>query len=847
MQVRGRCRCGGDAGAGEMQVRGRCRCGGDAGAGEMQVRGRCRCGGDAGAGEMQVQGRCRCGGDAGAGEMQAVAAHRGMTVRVSALPLVGMGAPYHRHGIPTIGPAKTMPSGGFIYMDGKQLANDVAAGLLDLTLQQVCTVLPLVTTPHCFPPHRIQPLQWQAMKRWVEAQSSTTGAIVAVGDVFPLALACLASHHATTLPATAAPSTAPAASRPAALPFAFMGTAKSEFYIRADHARLLPSQATTFGSELDIDVPPSLPLSPPSSPPSSLTPPPSLTPLSLCILTPLSLCILTPLSLCILTPLSLCILTPLSLCILTPLSLCILTPLSLCILTPLSLCILTPLSLCILTPLSLCILTPLSLCILTPLSLCILTPLSLCILTPLSLCILTPLSLCILTPLSLCILTPLSLGGGTEGECTTRGSDGSWRMHAAARLTVQVGNQDASYGRPSVFLHHPPTPSPTVRLSPARLAAVRDRLTAQVLAQNMLLEEASPSASSSSSPGTVQDGSEAGLFRRGKVAYLGNPMMDHMAPSPHLHTFIRTHLRAWLHHRTTRDAHSEGGAHTTAPNGAPPGDAACQSSSSSSSPFRHVFAILPGSRPPEVAGKLCVDAIFCQPWTLFYLHECPSATSSMSICWLPLSPSRPTSEGAGGGAEAGWVELDGEGLLQGLVLILPEREEEEEAHGNSRAWRGENRAVVALGGAQEEGKGGGSIAAGGSSGGAASSGVGSTGGVRAVVVVVRGGFAECAHEAHGALAMAGTATEQMVGLGKPVFIIPGKGPQFTAVFAEAQTRLLGKSVILSSSPEELGAAAAATMADAALLQEIAANGRIRMGGPGGARRIATAVLDALLW
>ncbi|CAI5989669.1 unnamed protein product [Closterium sp. NIES-65] len=571
--------------------------------------------------------------------MQAVAAHRGMTVRVSALPLVGMGAPYHRHGIPTIGPAKTMPSGGFIYMDGKQLANDVAAGLLDLTLQQ-----------------------WQAMKRWVEAQSSTTGAIVAVGDVFPLALACLASHHATTLPATAAPSTAPAASRPAALPFAFMGTAKSEFYIRADHARLLPSQATTF-----------------------------------------------------------------------------------------------------------------------------------------------------------------------------------------ARLTVQVGNQDASYGRPSVFLHHPPTPSPTVRLSPARLAAVRDRLTAQVLAQNMLLEEASPSASSSSSPGTVQDGSEAGLFRRGKVAYLGNPMMDHMAPSPHLHTFIRTHLRAWLHHRTTRDAHSEGGAHTTAPNGAPPGDAACQSSSSSSSPFRHVFAILPGSRPPEVAGKLCVDAIFCQPWTLFYLHECPSATSSMSICWLPLSPSRPTSEGAGGGAEAGWVELDGEGLLQGLVLILPEREEEEEAHGNSRAWRGENRAVVALGGAQEEGKGGGSIAAGGSSGGAASSGVGSTGGVRAVVVVVRGGFAECAHEAHGALAMAGTATEQMVGLGKPVFIIPGKGPQFTAVFAEAQTRLLGKSVILSSSPEELGAAAAATMADAALLQEIAANGRIRMGGPGGARRIATAVLDALLW
>ncbi|CAI5466817.1 unnamed protein product [Closterium sp. Yama58-4] len=86
-----------------------------------------------------------------------------------------------------------------------------------------------------------------------------------------------------------------------------------------------------------------------------------------------------------------------------------------------------------------------------------------------------------------------------------------------------------------------------------------------------------------------------------------------------------------------------------------------------------------------------------------------------------------------------------------------------------------------------------------------------------------------------------------VGLGKPVFILPGKGPQFTAHFAEAQTRLLGKSVVLLNSPEELGATAAATMADARALQKIAANGRIRMGGPGGAKRIATAVLDALLW
>lgn len=33
-----------------------------------------------------------------------------------------------------------------------------------------------------------------------------------------------------------------------------------------------------------------------------------------------------------------------------------------------------------------------------------------------------------------------------------------------------------------------------------------------------------------------------------------------------------------------------------------------------------------------------------------------------------------------------------------------------------------------------------------------------------------------------------------VGQGKPVFTIPGRGPQFTAAFAEAQSRLLGESV-----------------------------------------------------
>ena len=44
------------------------------------------------------------------------------------------------------------------------------------------------------------------------------------------------------------------------------------------------------------------------------------------------------------------------------------------------------------------------------------------------------------------------------------------------------------------------------------------------------------------------------------------------------------------------------------------------------------------------------------------------------------------------------------------------------------------------------------------------------------------------------LSMAGTATEQAVGLSKPIIQIEGSGPQFTKLFADAQRRLLGKNI-----------------------------------------------------
>ncbi|AAP99185.1 MULTISPECIES: lipid-A-disaccharide synthase-related protein [Prochlorococcus] len=60
--------------------------------------------------------------------------------------------------------------------------------------------------------------------------------------------------------------------------------------------------------------------------------------------------------------------------------------------------------------------------------------------------------------------------------------------------------------------------------------------------------------------------------------------------------------------------------------------------------------------------------------------------------------------------------------------------------------------------------------------------------------VHRESFVELLQSSDAFLCMAGTATEQAIGLAKPVIQLPGKGPQFTSSFAEAQRRLLGPTV-----------------------------------------------------
>ncbi len=115
--------------------------------------------------------------------------------------------------------------------------------------------------------------------------------------------------------------------------------------------------------------------------------------------------------------------------------------------------------------------------------------------------------------------------------------------------------------------------------------------------------------------------------------------------------------------------------------------------------------------------------------------------------------------------------------------------------------------------------------------------------LNAKLVLTDRGFGECLRRADFALAMAGTATEQFVGLGKPAIVFPGCGPQFTHAFAEAQSRHLGCSLIVVDRPEKAAEPIRALLRDPDRLQTIATNGRRRLGKPGAARRIAQYLMD----
>ena len=71
------------------------------------------------------------------------------------------------------------------------------------------------------------------------------------------------------------------------------------------------------------------------------------------------------------------------------------------------------------------------------------------------------------------------------------------------------------------------------------------------------------------------------------------------------------------------------------------------------------------------------------------------------------------------------------------------------------------------------------------------------------ILLGKGIFNEWANMASVGLSNAGTATEQITGLGVPSISLPGSGPQFTKSFAKRQSRLLGGSVLVCDNKKTL--------------------------------------------
>ncbi len=99
------------------------------------------------------------------------------------------------------------------------------------------------------------------------------------------------------------------------------------------------------------------------------------------------------------------------------------------------------------------------------------------------------------------------------------------------------------------------------------------------------------------------------------------------------------------------------------------------------------------------------------------------------------------------------------------------------------------------------------------------------------------------------VANAGTATEQLVGLGIPCVSLPGKGPQFNFNFAKRQSRLLGGAVAISKDDRTLAKRVEFLLNSDLDREFIGLKGSQRMGPEGGsqylARIISTKMSQAL--
>ena len=114
------------------------------------------------------------------------------------------------------------------------------------------------------------------------------------------------------------------------------------------------------------------------------------------------------------------------------------------------------------------------------------------------------------------------------------------------------------------------------------------------------------------------------------------------------------------------------------------------------------------------------------------------------------------------------------------------------------------------------------------------------------ILIGKGKFNLWANMATVGLSNAGTATEQIAGLGIPSLSLPGSGPQFTKSFAKRQSRLLGGSVLVCSNKKILLSRLSLLLKEKIYRLEQAKIGKERMGSNGASEKIVDSLNFNLL-
>ena len=102
-------------------------------------------------------------------------------------------------------------------------------------------------------------------------------------------------------------------------------------------------------------------------------------------------------------------------------------------------------------------------------------------------------------------------------------------------------------------------------------------------------------------------------------------------------------------------------------------------------------------------------------------------------------------------------------------------------------------------------------------------------------------FNSWANMADVGLSNAGTATEQIAGLGIPSLSLPGSGPHFTKSFAKRQSRLLGGSVLVCKNKKILLKRLSLLLKEKVKSLGQAKIGKERMGECGASKKIVDSI------